>query len=102
MTTMESKRATFRQRYEQADDGLRFQDLTYTGNFVGMEPVTDGIKGDKMIRARAKSKVLEKVSQGRRAARPVHHRRAQRPEQLPGLEHLGRAGHARHRGRLAA
>lgn len=62
MTTMESKRATYRQRYEQADDGLRFQDLTYTGNFVGMEPVTDGIKGDKMLRERAKSGVLERVS----------------------------------------
>ncbi|WP_420120611.1 hypothetical protein [Nakamurella sp.] len=62
MTTMESKRATFRQRYDQADDGLRFQDLTYTGNFVGMEPVTDGIKGDKMLRERAKSSVLERVS----------------------------------------
>jgi hypothetical protein len=27
-----------------------------------MEPITDGIKGDKMVRARAKSKVLERVS----------------------------------------
>ena len=62
MTTTEGKRATFKQRYEEADDGLRFQDLTYTGNFVGMEPVTDGIKGDKMMKSRAKSKVLEKVS----------------------------------------
>ena len=62
MTTTEGKRATFKQRYEEADDGLRFQDLTYTGNFVGMEPVTDGIKGDRMMKARAKSGVLEKVS----------------------------------------
>ena len=61
MTTTE-KRATYQQRYEPADDGLRFQDLTYTGNFVGLEPVTDGIKGDKMLRARAKSKVLERVA----------------------------------------
>jgi hypothetical protein len=62
MTTTEGKRATFRQRYEEGDEGLRFQDLTYTGNFVGMEPVTDGIKGDQMMKARAKSGVLEKVS----------------------------------------
>lgn len=62
MTTTEGKRATFRQRYDEGDDGLRFQDLTYTGNFVGMEPVTDGIKGDKMMRERAQSGVLEKVS----------------------------------------
>ena len=44
------------------DDGLRFQELTYEGNFVGMEPVPDGIKGDRMMRERAKSGVLEKVS----------------------------------------
>lgn len=62
MTTMENKRSTYQQRYEAADDGLRFQDLTYTGNFVGLEPVTDGIKGDKMMRSRAKSGVLERVS----------------------------------------
>lgn len=54
--------STFRDRYRPEDEGLRFQELTYTGNFVGMEPVTDGIKGDKMMRARAKSKVLEKVT----------------------------------------
>lgn len=69
MTTTQSNagpattpRATYKDRYRAEDDGLRFQELTYTGNFVGMEPVTDGIKGDKMMRARAKSKVLEKVS----------------------------------------
>ncbi|GAA2562398.1 hypothetical protein [Pseudonocardia hydrocarbonoxydans] len=62
MTTTEGKRATYKQRYEEGDDGLRFQDLTYVGNFHGMEPVTDGIKGDKMMKARAKSGVLEKVS----------------------------------------
>ncbi len=62
MTTTEGKRANYKQRYEDGDDGLRFQDLTYTGNFVGMEPVTDGIKGDKMMKSRAKSGVLEKVS----------------------------------------
>ncbi|MBN9110401.1 MAG: hypothetical protein J0I34_16675 [Pseudonocardia sp.] len=62
MTTTEGKRASYKQRYEEGDDGIRFQSLTYTGNFVGMEPVTDGIKGDKMMKSRAKSKVLEKVS----------------------------------------
>ncbi|MDT7741628.1 MAG: hypothetical protein QOE59_706 [Actinomycetota bacterium] len=62
MTTTEGKRASYKKRYEEQDDGLRFQDLTYTGNFVGMEPVTDGILGDKMMKARAKSGVLEKVS----------------------------------------
>jgi hypothetical protein len=54
--------STFRQRYEPDDNGLRFQDLTYEGNFKGMEPVVDGILGDKMMKARAKSGVLEKVS----------------------------------------
>ncbi|MEJ2867782.1 hypothetical protein WCD74_08405 [Actinomycetospora sp. OC33-EN08] len=62
MTTTEGKRATYKKRYEEGDEGLRFQDLTYTGNFVGMEPVTDGIKGDQMMKSRAKSGVLEKVS----------------------------------------
>jgi hypothetical protein len=62
VTTTEGKRATYKQRYTDGDDGLRFQELTYTGNFVGMEPVTDGIKGDKTMKARAKSGVLEKVS----------------------------------------
>jgi hypothetical protein len=54
--------ATYKQRYEPDDNGLRFQDLTYEGNFKGMEPVVDGILGDKMMKARAKSGVLEKVS----------------------------------------
>ncbi|MDD7920196.1 hypothetical protein [Actinomycetospora callitridis] len=62
MTTTAGKQANFRQRYEEGDDGLRFQDLTYTGNFVGMDPVTDGILGDKMMKSRAKSGVLERVS----------------------------------------
>jgi len=62
VTTTEGKRATYKQRYEEQDDGLRFQELTYTGNFVGMEPVTDGILGDKMMKSRATSGVLEKVS----------------------------------------
>lgn len=57
-----NKTATYKLRYEPDDDGLRFQDLTYEGNFVGLEPVPDGILGDKMMRRRAKSGVLEKVS----------------------------------------
>ena len=32
MTTTEDRRATYKQRYEEADDGLRFQELTYTGS----------------------------------------------------------------------
>jgi hypothetical protein len=62
VTTTEGKRATYKQRYEEQDNGLRFQELTYTGNFVGMDPVTDGILGDKMMKERAKTGVLEKVS----------------------------------------
>jgi len=57
-----AQRATYKQRYEPDDDGLRFQDLTYTGNFVGMDPVPDGILGDKVLRQRAKSTVLERVA----------------------------------------
>ena len=34
----------------------------YQGNFKGMDPVPDGILGDKILRQRAKSKVLEKVT----------------------------------------
>jgi len=52
----------YQERYKAADDGLRFQDLTYQGNFKGLPPVPDGILGDKILRSRAKSKVLEKVS----------------------------------------
>jgi len=55
--------STYKDRYKSADDGLRFQDLVYQGNFKGMEPVPDGILGDKILRQRAKSKVLEKVTQ---------------------------------------
>ena len=39
-----SEAATYKLRYEPDDDGLRFQDLTYEGNFVGLEPVPDGIR----------------------------------------------------------
>jgi hypothetical protein len=52
----------YQKRYQPGDEGLRFQDLTYIGNFKGMPPVPDGILGDRMMKQRAKSKVLEKVS----------------------------------------
>jgi hypothetical protein len=54
--------STYKQRYEPNDEGLRFQDLEYIGNFKGMPPVPDGILGDRMMKQRAKSGVLEKVS----------------------------------------
>lgn len=54
--------ATYKKRYEDGDDGLRFQDLLYQGNFHGMDPIPDGIKGDRMIRERLKSGVMEKVT----------------------------------------
>ena len=54
--------APYLQRYQPIDDGLRFQDLVYTGNFVGQAPVPDGILGDRILKARAQSKVLEQVS----------------------------------------
>ena len=53
---------SYTRRYEPGDNGLRFQDLVYQGNFKGMEPVPDGILGDKIMKSRAKSKVLERVS----------------------------------------
>lgn len=59
--TESTGQATFRQRYEPDDVGLRFQDVTFEGNFAGMEPVRDGILGDKVMRERAKTSVLEKV-----------------------------------------
>lgn len=58
----QKSRATYKQRYEPDDDGLRFQDLTFVGNFTDMEPMVDGILGDKQQKQRAKSNVLEKVS----------------------------------------
>lgn len=58
-----SGKADYLKRWNDADDdGLRYQNLEYIGNFHGQEPIPDGIKGDRMIRSRAQSKVLEKVS----------------------------------------
>ena len=62
LPSRERTMSTYKQRYEASDNGLRFQDLVYQGNFKGMDPVPDGILGDKIMRSRAKSKVLEKVS----------------------------------------
>ena len=45
--------ANYLKRYQADDHGLRFQDLTYTGNFVGHEPVPDGILGDRIMKSRA-------------------------------------------------
>lgn len=55
-------KATYKDRYRQEDDGLRFQDLDFLGNFVGQDAIKDGILGDKVQKQRAKSQVLEKVS----------------------------------------
>jgi hypothetical protein len=52
----------YQKRYQPGDDGLRFQHLLYVGNFKDLPPVPDGVLGDRMMKARAKSKVLEKVS----------------------------------------
>jgi hypothetical protein len=52
----------YQKRYQPGDDGLRFQDLLYIGNFKDMPPVPDGILGDRMMKERAKSNVLQRVS----------------------------------------
>src|SRR4030095_5080212 len=52
----------YQKRYQPDDEGLRFQDRTYVATFKDLPPVPDGILGDRMMKARAKSKVLEKVS----------------------------------------
>jgi hypothetical protein len=57
-----SGKAEYLKRYEPGDDGLRFQNLEYIGNFKGMPGVPDGIKGDRMMRERAKSGVLDRVA----------------------------------------
>jgi len=54
--------SSYKDRYLPADEGLRFQDLVYQGNFKGLPPVPDGILGDRILKERAKSKVLEKVT----------------------------------------
>jgi hypothetical protein len=55
--------AEYLKRYEDNDEGLRFQPLVYTGNFTDLEPVPDGILGDRLMRQRMKTKVMERVSE---------------------------------------
>lgn len=54
--------ATWEQRYLPDDPGLRFQDLRYTGNFKDLEPVPDGILGDRLMRARMTTPLFERVT----------------------------------------
>lgn len=54
--------STYKQRYNESDNGLRFQELSYVGNFKDLPPVPDGILGDKIMKERAKSKILQRVS----------------------------------------
>lgn len=61
MTTTR-KTASYLQRYEPEDEGLRFVDIKFTGNYHKLDPLPDGILGDRMMRQRAESKVLEKLS----------------------------------------
>lgn len=62
MTVTDRNQAEYLKRYQPDDDGLRFQPLLYQGNYTGMDPIPDGILGDKIIRSRMKSGVMEKVT----------------------------------------
>lgn len=53
-------KAEWQKRYEPDDEGLRFIELTYTGNYPDLPPVTDGILGDRMIKERMTTNVMEK------------------------------------------
>ncbi len=53
---------TWENRYLPDDDGLRFQDLLYTGNFTDLEPVPDGILGDRLMKARMTTGVIDRVT----------------------------------------
>ena len=63
-------RHAYQKRYVEDDDGLRFTDLVYKGNFTeaygytgrDATPITDGISGDREVKRRAKTKVLERLS----------------------------------------
>ena len=61
MTTTQP-RASYLQRYQPGDEGMRFQPLLYQGNFKTLDPVPDGILGDRLMRERMTTKVMEKVS----------------------------------------
>jgi len=54
------EKAEWQTRYAPKDEGLRFMDLTYSGNFTDLPPVPDGILGDRLMRQRMKTKVMEK------------------------------------------
>ena len=56
-------KAEWQKRYKPEDEGLRFIELTYTGNYVDLPPVPDGILGDRMIKQRMTTKVMEKQSE---------------------------------------
>lgn len=60
--TISDSRADYLQRYEPDDDGIRFQELTWTGNRPGLDPVPDGILGDKIMKSRARSNVLQPLA----------------------------------------
>ena len=62
MTVTDRNQAEYLKRYQPDDEGLRFQPLLYQGNYTGMDPIPDGILGDKIIRSRMKSGVMEKVT----------------------------------------
>ena len=93
-------RATYKQRYQPDDDGLRFQELVFEGNFVGHGTDARRHPGRQGSKAARQEQGPREGQQAGRPRRPVHPRRTQRPQQLPGLEHLGRARHAGHRGCL--
>ncbi len=61
--TVSAHGAEYLKRYEDGDEGVRFQPLVYTGNFADLEPIPDGILGDRLMRQRMKTKVMEKVSE---------------------------------------
>lgn len=60
--SQESK-AEWLNRYRPDDEGLRFMNLTYTGNFTDLPPVPDGILGDRLMRQRMKTKIMEPLSE---------------------------------------
>ena len=79
MTTTQPGR-DYLKRYEDGDEGLRFQPLKYTGNFTDLEPVPDGILGDRRMRERDEDRRAGEGQPRRCAERPVLTGRAQRPE----------------------
>lgn len=62
MTDSSTTPPEYLKRYAPDDDGLRFQSLEYTGNFKDLPPVPDGILGDKLMKSRAKTRILERLT----------------------------------------